>query len=80
MNFQQLKPDSADVFIFIGVWVDKILYWILSRKEVKHHPSISRQHRGGIEFQIGITDKNMANFKKFLVPPKRLIEVVRLKV
>lgn len=79
MNFQQLKSDSADVFIFIGVWVDRILYWVLSKKEVKRHPSISHQHRGGIEFQIGITDKNMANFKKFLVPPKRLIEMVRLK-
>lgn len=79
MNFQQLKPDSADVFIFIGVWVNKILYWVLSRDEVKRHPSISHQHRGGIEFQIGITDKNIIKFKRFLVLPKRLVEVVRLK-
>jgi hypothetical protein len=24
MNFQQLKPDHCDGFVFIGVWVDQI--------------------------------------------------------
>lgn len=57
MNFQQIKLDMADVFVFIGVWVDKILYWVLSNEEVKNHPIISHQHRGGIEYQIGITNK-----------------------
>ena len=26
MNFQQLKPDTADVFVFMGVWTDTIKY------------------------------------------------------
>src|SRR3989338_7103339 len=48
MNFQQLKLGIVDVFVFIGVWVDKIYYWVLTNKEVKNHPMRSHQHRGGI--------------------------------
>lgn len=80
MNFQQIKLDIADVFIFVGVWVDKIQYWVLSNKEVKEHPIISHQHRGGIEYQIGITNKNIKSFKKFLAEPKKLANVVLRKV
>ncbi|PIS14469.1 hypothetical protein COT64_02505 [Candidatus Shapirobacteria bacterium CG09_land_8_20_14_0_10_39_12] len=76
MNFQQLKLETADVFIFIGVWVDRILYWVLSNKEVKQHPLRSHQHRGGIEYQIGITDKNIKEFEKYLVKPKNIVEVI----
>lgn len=80
MNFQQLKLDIADYFVFIGVWVDKILYWVLTNKEVKTHPIISHQHRGGIEYQIGITDKNIREFEKYLVKPTKLIDVILTKV
>lgn len=80
MNFQQLKLGIVDVFIFIGVWIDKIYYWVLTDKEVKNHPMRSHQHRGGIEFQIGITDKNFNEFKKFLVQQNKLVEIIKRKV
>ena len=80
MNFQQIKLDIADAFIFVGVWVDKILYWVLTNKEVKKHPTRSHQHRGGIEYQIGITEKNIKEFKKFLVEPNQLVDVIKSKV
>jgi len=80
MNFQQIKLDIADAFIFVGVWVDKIYYWVLTNKEVKNHPMRSHQHRGGIEFQIGITDKNFNEFKKFVVEAGKLVDVIRSKV
>ena len=67
MNFQQLKSDSCDAFVFIGVWVDKIVYWVMSRDEVKGNRYLSHQHRGGIEYQIGITDKNISDFEKYRV-------------
>lgn len=79
MNFQQLKLNIADVFIFVGVWVDKILYWVLSNKEIKNHPLRSHQHRGGVEFQIGVTDKNIKEFDKFLVRSSDLLDVVKKK-
>ena len=66
MNFQQLKLDICDVFVFIGVWVDCIRYWVLSHGDVKNSPYLSHQHRGGVEYQIGITDKNIDEFAKYL--------------
>jgi hypothetical protein len=68
MNFQQLKPDACDAFIFIGVWVDRIIYWVLSREDAKSNKHLSHQHRGGIEYQIGITDKNITDFDIFKTP------------
>jgi len=79
MNFQQIKLDIADVFVFVGMWVDKILYWVLTNEEIKKHPLRSHQHRGGIEYQIGITDKNFNDFKKFLVEPSQLINAIKRK-
>ena len=76
MNYQQIKLDVADVFVFIGVWIDRIIYWVLSNKEVKQNPYLSHQHRGGIEYQIGITNKNLNNFNKFKVNPKQLGDLV----
>ena len=76
MNFQQLKLDICDVFVFIGVWVDAIRYWVLSHHAVKSSPSLSHQHRGGVEYQIGITDKNVATFDKYLVQPALVADTV----
>lgn len=72
MNFQQLKPDACDYYIFIGVWVDTIKYWVLSTEEVKNNPYISHQHRGGIEYQIGITQDNIKEFNKYLKKPNEI--------
>jgi len=72
MNFQQLKLDACDVFIFIGVWVDRIVYWAISNKDVKRNKYLSHQHRGGIEYQIGITDKNIQEFEHFQTSPEQL--------
>jgi hypothetical protein len=76
MNFQQLKFDICDIFIFIGVWTDIIKYWVLTNEEVKSNPYISHQHRGGVEYQIGVTEKNISKFDKYLVDSKRLLEVI----
>ena len=65
MNFQQLKTEAADVFVFIGVWVDCLVYWVLSYREINKNDYLSHQHRGGIEYQIGITDKNISEFDKY---------------
>jgi hypothetical protein len=75
MNYQQMKLDVADVFILIGVWVDEIRYWVLSNQEVRSNPFISHQHRGGVEFQIGITHRNIRQFDAFLVAPTEVADV-----
>lgn len=80
MNFQQLKMDIADVFVFVGVWINKIYYWVLTNKEIKNHPIRSHQHRGGIEYQIGITNKNFDAFKTFLIESTNLTHAIKAKV
>jgi len=67
MNYQQIKLDVADVFIFIGVWIDRIVYWIMSNEDVKNNQYLSHQHRGGIEYQIGIKDNNIEDFDTYRV-------------
>jgi hypothetical protein len=37
----------------------------MSKKEIRENPYISHQHRGGIEYQIGITQDNIAEFDKY---------------
>lgn len=76
MNFQQIKLDISDVFIFIGVWADEIVYWALSNNEVKNNKYLSHQHRGGIEYQIGITDKNITDFDAYRVSPSEIANKV----
>lgn len=80
MNFQQLKPDHCDGFVFIGVWVDQIVYWVITSNEAKTNKYISHQHRGGIEYQIGITDKNIVDFEKYRVPVSKLADTVLQKL
>ena len=79
MNFQQIKLDICDVFVFIGVWVDYLQYWVLSNEEVKEQPTRSKQHRGGIEYQIGITHRNISQFSRFLVDVGSLADTVLVK-
>ncbi len=74
MNYQQIKPDAADVFIFIGVWVDRLIYWVLSSRDVRDNRYLSHQHRGGIEYQIGITDRNIHDFDDLKVDPSQVAE------
>ena len=72
MNFQQLKPDACDVFVFIGVWVGRIIYWVISSEEAERSEYLSHQHRGGIEYRIGITNRNIDEFERFQTNPEQL--------
>jgi len=76
MNFQQIKLDICDVFIFVGVWADQIVYWVFSNDEAKNNKYLSHQHRGGIEYQIGITDKNITDFDEYRVSPSEIANKV----
>ena len=79
MNFQQLKPDNCDVFVFVGVWLDRIIYWVFSSREVQENTHLSHQHRGGIEYQIGFRRGNINEFNIFRVDPSELSSAVILK-
>ncbi len=68
MNFQQLKPQCCDVFVWMAVYRDDITIWIMNSREVVNHPDYSRgQHRGnsGNEGQLHINESNIKTLNKY---------------
>lgn len=68
MNFQQLKPQCCDVFIWVAVFRDEIVLWIISSTDVLNNPLFSKgQHRGnsGNEGQLHIKHDNIHIFDKY---------------
>lgn len=68
MNFQQLKPQCCDVFIWVAVFRDEIVLWIMNSCEVLNHPLFSKgQHRGnkGNEGQLHIKHDNIDVLNRF---------------
>ena len=79
MNYQQIKLDLCDVFVLIGVWVNMIVYWVMSNDEVKQNTYLSHQHRGGIEYQIGIRERNIQEFDVYRVEATALTQMITMK-
>ncbi len=79
MNFQQIKADLCDVFVWIAVWRDVIRYWVLSSEEVVTSPHYSKgQHRGNVgEGQLHVRNDNIHDFDEFEVMPNRLADGIR---
>lgn len=84
MNYQQLKPDYCDVFVWIAVWRDKIDYWVMSSEDVQNNPLFSNQHRASqlsesgkiVEGQIHINNGNYADFEKYRVQVREIYDKV----
>ena len=68
MNFQQLKPQCCDVFIWVAVFRNEIVLWIMNSDEVRNHANFSKgQHRGnsGNEGQLHIKRDNIHLFDQY---------------
>lgn len=78
MNFQQIKPDCCDVFVWIAVWSDVIRCWVLSSDEVKTNKYYSHgQHRGNIgEGQLWLKNANIAEFTEYEVDVRHILEKI----
>ncbi|WP_448528339.1 hypothetical protein [Raineya sp.] len=80
MNFQQLKIQCCDVFIWLAVFRDKIVIWVMSSKEVLDNPAYSKgQHRGNIgnEGQLHIHQDNIHFFDKYELKEANLELAIR---
>ena len=84
-HYQQLKPSCCDVFIWIGVCRDQLLYWVISSEELKNSDKFVSQHRNQesdtkkkeiFEGQVFMTEEDL---KPYLVTKKQILEVVKLK-
>ena len=81
MNFQQIKPQCCDVFVWIAVWRDVIRYWVLSSDDVKNNKYYSvGQHRGNVgEGQLWIKDTNIEEFAEYEVSPRSILDAIEHK-
>ena len=70
-HFQQIKPSCCDVFIWIGVCRDELIYWVLNTEEVWKTGKLGSQHRNentGIagaevfEGQVFMTEEELKAF------------------
>lgn len=79
MNFQQVKPACCDVFIWLGVWRDKIRYWVLASKEVSGNKYFSEgQHRGNVgEGQLHVKRDNIKEFQTYEAHSNDLLRAIR---
>jgi len=78
MNFQQIKPACADVFIWVAVWRDAIKYWVIASKDVEGNKYYSKgQHRGNTgEGQLHIKDDNIHEFEAYECKPRNFKQAV----
>lgn len=74
MNFQQIKLDYAEVFVFVAVWRNKITYWVLSSNDIKNSWYYNeKQHsKSNGEWQIHFKNHNIEYFKKYEVKPNNI--------
>jgi hypothetical protein len=80
MNFQQLKPQCCDVFIWVAVFRDEIVLWVMSSSEVQNNPLYSKgQHRGnkGNEGQLHIKHDNIDMLSKYELKDDNLEDAIR---
>lgn len=78
MNFQQIKPRCADIFLWIGIWRDIIRYWVLSSDEIQNNKYFSKgQHRFSTgEGQLHLKNDNISEFKQYEILPTDIKEAV----
>ena len=80
MNFQQLKPQCCDVFIWVAVFRDEIVLWIMNSDEVLNNPLYSKgQHRGnkGNEGQLHVKDVNVHLLKPYELTDNNIEKAIK---
>lgn len=84
-HYQQLKPSCCDVFIWIGVCKDALIYWVLTSEELQQTGKLGSQHRNentGVEGaevfegQVFMTEEEL---KQFLVSENEILVKVKEK-
>jgi len=80
MNFQQLKPQCCDVFIWVAVFRDEIVLWIMNSQEVLNNPLFSKgQHRGnkGNEGLLHVKNDNVHLLKPYELKGDNIEQMIR---
>jgi hypothetical protein len=71
LNFRQLRIESCDCFVLIGVWLDKLVYWVLSYLEMKENKFLFMGEGEGSVLKV--TSKNISDFDKYITSETNLV-------
>lgn len=82
-HFQQLKPTCCDVFIWIGVCKDELLYWVLTSQDLIDTQKLGPQHRSeqtglpGAQIYEGQVFMTEEELEPFLTSQSELLKMVK---
>lgn len=85
-HYQQLKPSCCDIFIWIGVCRDALVYWVLTSEELINTGKFGTQHRNEntgkektsvFEGQVFMTEEEL---QPFLVKEEDILKAVYTKM
>jgi len=76
MHFRQVRIESCDILVLIGVWMDQLVYWVLPYTEIKENKYFVT-YKGEIEEGLlVINDKNISEFEKFRMAESKVVDVI----
>lgn len=80
MNFQHLRPYTCHVFVWMGVWTNRISYWVLSRNELLCNPYFNYKQAQGNdgEGQLHINAANLCEFRCFETDDDGLVRRIKI--
>lgn len=79
LHFRQLRIESCDFLILIGVWMDQLVYWVLPYTEIKENKYFIKYEGEAEESLLVINDKNISEFAKFRVEQSEVADFIRNK-
>jgi hypothetical protein len=79
MNFRQLRVESCDVIVLIGVWIDQLVYWVLSYNEIEVNKYFFHDKAKTEESILVISNKNISDFDPYRAAESEVAEAILKK-
>ena len=79
MHFRQVKVESCDILVLIGVWMDQLVYWVFPYTEIKENKYFVKYKDETEEGLVVINDKNISEFENFRVAESKVVDVILSK-
>ena len=79
-HFQQIKPSCCDKFVFVGIHLDTVCYWVVPSSDFAEMKGFSSQHRNNSEndeIYEGQIFKTYEDLKPYLVEENNILEYLK---
>jgi hypothetical protein len=76
LNFRQLRIESCDVLVLIGVWINQLVYWVFSYNEIKRIEYFFQDKDKDEESLLVMSDNNISDFDIYKVDEPQVIDTI----